>query len=175
MSEHGVVEMVLATHRMAVLKRVLFGLTLGAGLLYWFYHRDPVWFPMSAGVAVLIFAYALHLPVRLLISGEAILIADRGLVDRTSGLDFIGWQEIRSAHLESFMGLTLVGLDLTDPQEVVGRLSPLRRWVWRSHLQKQGARPTLAGSFVEGGPEALQKLINERARGARTDSERPGA
>src|SRR5262245_47143367 len=165
MNDYGTVELALGVRRQAVLQRVLPGLAVAAALMYWSYSRGA--HPFTLGFIFLIFASGLYIPGRLLLVRDAVLVTSRGLVDRTSGLGFIAWEEIRGATLYPFMGRTLVALNLTDTQSVVARLPTLQRWALRFYLKSPGTTPTLAAPFVEGGPEALLRVINEHARGAR--------
>lgn len=117
-------------------------------------------------LSVPFFAYVLYRPLRILLSGTAILITDLGLVDRTMGLGFISWDEIRSATVRRSVGLDLVALDLTDLDAVLSRFPAHERVLWRYYVKKNGYGPTLAACFVEGGATLLMQLIKERAQGA---------
>ena len=165
MNDEGAVLQTLATNRRAVLSRIAFLVLATVVLLYWISRRLPDSFPFLAGIFVVIMIYPLYRLLYLLFAGSALIVTDRGLIDRTSGLGFLSWSHIRGGTLRPYFGLKLLDLDLTDQNEILARLPLLRRLVWRYYLGQGGAF-YINTSFVVGGAEALRQIISDRAPGA---------
>jgi hypothetical protein len=165
MNRHGTTEIVLAPAKATVLARLLFASILLAWLAYRAADRQAVALWAIFAVLFVSLAFVFYLPIRMLITGQAIVITDRGLIDCTSGWGFIGWNEIRGAEEYPYMGVTLVALNFTNLEAVLRRLSPVRRWLWRYYLRKPGRKPTVPGSFVQGGAPAVVSAVNAHAVG----------
>lgn len=120
---------------------------------------------MTAAILAPIMLYVLYFPVRMLMTGTAIVMTSRGLIDYSTGLGFIGWDEIRGARATSYMGSAMVALDLENPLKVIERLPAIRAWTWRLYLKTPGNRLSLAAAFVEGGQDAVLRAIREHIPG----------
>src|SRR5439155_20685487 len=105
MNNHGTILAILPADRGVILTRLVlaFGILIVlAFLLFW---RAPQAFPFILSFWVMFSLYTLYPLVRLLLSGEAILVMDEGIVDRTGALDFVRWSEIRGVCVRPYMGL----------------------------------------------------------------------
>ena len=169
MNGHGSTEIVLAPAKATVLARVLGSSIVLAWLAWRAADRQSVVLWAFFAVLSVSLAYVFYLPIRMLITGQAIVITDRGLIDCTSGWGFIGWNELRGAEECPYMGITLVALNFTNLEAVLKRLSPVRRWLWRYYLKKPGRKPTVPGSFVQGGASAVVSAVNAHAVGGKLE------
>src|SRR5262245_37245682 len=106
MNDRGTVQVVLPAARSTILLRLLLGFGAAVAFLYWQRARDPHLFPFVAWTLVVVSAYTFYPLARLVLSGQAIVVTDQGLIDRTGALDFVKWTEIRSARVKPYMGLT---------------------------------------------------------------------
>lgn len=76
----------LAVNRSALLGRLALGAGVSAGWLYWASLRFPTFFPLLAAIFIPVMGYVLYRLVYLLFSGTAVIVTDRGVIDRTAGL-----------------------------------------------------------------------------------------
>ena len=126
---------------------------------YWLRSIDPEFGLFIAIALVAFMCWALYLPVRLIVTGNAITITDRGLVDCTSGLGFIAWEEIRGVKLRPYFGLDLIELVVVDDGAILARLSFLRRALWRYYLRSYGGAFNLKAGFIKGGANQLLQIL----------------
>src|SRR5213594_4090118 len=131
MNDHGTIQTVLPADRGIILTRLLLALAFFVVFSILLSRRDPKTFPFILAFVAIVSLYTLYPLVRLLLSGDAILVTDEGLIDRTGALDFVRWSEIRGALVKPYMGLKLVELQLNDRDAVLARLSPVRRGLLR--------------------------------------------
>ena len=103
--------------------------------------------------------WALYWPARLFVTGKAITITDRGLIDFTSGLGFIAWEEIKAVKLRRYFGLDLIELQVVDDVAVLTRLPLLRRAMWRYYLKRAGGTFNLKAGFIKGGAHQLLQIL----------------
>jgi hypothetical protein len=116
-------------------------------------------------VLVAFLFYALYWPARMLVTGAALIVADSGLTDLTSGLGFIAWTEIRGAEIHRYSGIDLVDLSVVDENAVLERLPILRRAMWRYFIKNRGGAFNIKAGFVVGGAEPILQKIRDRATG----------
>jgi hypothetical protein len=169
MPDHWTNEIVLRANRRLVALRLSLGIAGIAVVPYLGYlkYREFVTHHQEISLLVItllvIFStYFFFAPLlRMLLSGNAIILSDQGLLDRTGGVDFVAWGEISGAHIQTYGGLEAVALDLRDPEAVLGRMSAIQRVVLRYYMKK-GGQPVLYGSFAQGGAQNLLQLIQKR-------------
>jgi hypothetical protein len=164
----GTVLRSLRTKRDVALVRLLLCLlVLGCGLyLLRLGEHGLIWFLVFVVPLVVFFLAAILYPLtHILISGVALIVTDRGLIDRTGGFNFISWAEIRGAHLRPFFWSQLIALDLVDERAVVSRQPLLRRLLLLNYLRNHTGAFSLKPAVVEGGVDALLALVKERATG----------
>jgi hypothetical protein len=140
---------------------------LVAALLYGIHLYRPQHFQICLAAISIVYLYSVIPLVRMLITGTAVIVTDRGLLDRTGGVNFVAWDEINGVQVQSCAGLTKIALDLRDAEGVLGRMSLFGRILLRFYMKRYGGKPNLTASFVEGGAEPLVRLIQERIRSAR--------
>ena len=131
-------------------------------------RRDPKTFPFILAFVAIVSLYTLYPLVRLLLSGQAIVVTDEGLIDRTGALDFVRWGEIRAARVKPYMGLKLIELDLNDQEAVLARVPAVRRALLRYSIRRGRVGPYLKASFVQGGVDAVMRVIEEHGTGGRS-------
>jgi hypothetical protein len=159
---YGMVQMVLAANRVTVVVRgSLAALLLAAGV-YWSFSRGDV-LGWSMGI-VISAGGCLTLPrlIRMLITGQAVVLTDRGVINKTSAINFVEWGEIRGAHIEDQLGITTVVLNLRNPDRVLARVPIVERALLRFSMKRYGLEPSLSAAFVEGGAEHLLSQIIRR-------------
>jgi hypothetical protein len=163
MPERRTNETVLRANRGRAAFRLVLGVVVLAVSSYFsVYLVYPEGAPVIIPCVVIIVTYAAFAPLlRLLLTGEAIILTDEGLLARIGDVDFVAWPEIEAVEIEEYGHQNAVALHLRDPKAVLGRLSPVRRMLLRHHMKK-GGHPLLYGSFVEGGAEHLLELIQKR-------------
>jgi hypothetical protein len=123
-----------------------------------------IWFLVFAVPLVVLFLSEILYPLaRILVSGVALIVTDRGLIDRTGGFNFISWAEIRGAHVKPFYWTQLIALDLVDERAVVSRQPLLRRLLLLNYLRNHTGAFNLKPAVVEGGIDALLAVVKERA------------
>jgi len=165
MNDHGTIQLILAANRGTILTRLLLAVVVFVVLTIWFVGRDPKLFPFMIAFLAMVALYSLYPLVRMLLSGQAIIVTDEGLVDRTGALEFVRWGEIRSARVRPYMGLKLVELDLNDQEAVLARLPPIRRALLRYSIRRGVVGPYLKASFVQGGVDAVMRVLEEHGAG----------
>lgn len=169
MLDHRTNEIVLRANRGLVAAWLALGVALIAAFSFFSYLTEPevaslaipllvIAIPLLVITSTYIFAPLL----RLFFTGNAIILTEQGLLCRVGDVDFVAWGEIRGADLQSSAGLLAIALDLRDPEAVLGRLSPSRRWILRCYMKRSGGKPMIYASFVQGGAEHLLQLIRER-------------
>ena len=166
MSDHGSVQLIVPADKATILTRLLLSLVTALVVSYWFFVRYPRAFPSVLVFFAVIWVYTLHPLVRLLLTGKAIVLTDQGLIDRTGGLEFVRWAEIREARIRPYMGLKLVELGLTDLDAVLARLPVVRRVLLRYSIRTGSVGPYLKASFAQGGADALMRVIEQHAPGS---------
>lgn len=155
-------ETVLRANRAVVASRLALGIVLTVAGSYWIYLSTPEFAPFVIIAVVVILSYVFAPMLRLFLTGKAIILTDQGLLDRTGGVAFVTWGEIRGVRILPYAGLKAVELDLHHPDAVLARMPPIRRVLLRHYMRRYGGRPMLTGSFVQGGAEHLVQLIQER-------------
>jgi hypothetical protein len=167
MTEIGTVERIFPANRAAVARRLLFGSALL--FIYSLLMVDllPEFLALTITIPSFAFAY-LSVPLfRMLVTGEATVMTDRGILDHTGGLEFVAWNELRSANIRSYFGSDFIELELRDPEPVLQRLAPVSRMVMRQYVKSFDGRLSLNASLVRDGSESLHDVILGRIASAR--------
>jgi hypothetical protein len=170
--DSGTVLRSLRTKREVVFVRLVFCLFITACGLYFFWIRTGglIRFLAWAVPLVLFLLIEILYPLtRILISGVALIVTDRGLIDRTGGFNFISWAEIRGAHLKPFAWSQLIALDIVNERAVISRQPIVRRLLLLNYLRNHTGAFSLKPVMVEGGADALLALIKERATGDKVE------
>lgn len=157
----GIIQTVLPADRVTVLTRLLLALAILVVASVWYFGLTSNALLFSLTVLATLARYTFYPLVRLLFSGQAIIVTDKGLVDRTGALDFVRWGEVRAARIRSYKGLKLLQLDLNDQEAVLARLPAVRRVLLRHSIRSGGIGPCLNASFVQGGVAAVMRVIEE--------------
>jgi hypothetical protein len=148
----------LQVDRMGILKSFGLSATIAvAGVLNLRlrYGTDPKMTLLSF-LALVPFFYR---PLRLLWSGIAVECSTSGLTDHTTGLGFVGWNEIVGArHATHWFG-DYVELELKNLNEVLERLSWLRAMMIRSNLKHGRPGPSINSGWVLGGSDAVLSML----------------
>ena len=141
------------------MRRLIFGTALL--FIYSFLMVDlvPEFLALSITVPAFAFAY-LSVPLfRMLMTGEAMVVTDRGILDHTGGLEFVAWSELRGANIRSCFGSDFIELELRDPEPVLQRLAPVPRLVMRHYVRSFDGRLSLSASLVRDSSESLHDVI----------------
>ena len=99
--------------------------------------------------------------LRLLLTGKAFVLTDRGIVSNAGSVDFVAWTEIEGATIAQQGAVEGIDLEVNDVDAVLARLSPIRRGMLRSWIAK-GGKPGLSAGLADGGAEPLLARIQER-------------
>jgi hypothetical protein len=162
MDEFGTVETIIRANRGSIAGRLLLKVALMAVYVAWVLTKLPSHALILISIPLLAVLYVSGLMARLLYTGVAAQFTDRGVVDRTGGLAFVAWSEIRGVELRPYQGQQLVELDLFDVEPVIERLGRVRRFLLRWYMKRTSRRPYMQGSFVLGGGEALVGALRAR-------------
>ena len=127
-----------------------------------FYFELPKeYFPWVFGFWAAFFLFFVRPLFRILITGTAFTLTDRGLIANIGDIDFVAWSEIENATIGNYGGAKLITLDLRDIDTVVARLPWLRRIYFGWYFKSYGGKPNLYASFGEGGADRLLQLIRQ--------------
>ena len=109
---------------------------------------------------ILLFAAIRQL--RLLAGGLAIEFSGDGFIDHTSGLGFIRWSELASAHRKSYGVGNFVELRFKEPDVFLAKLPWLKAQLWRFNMSQGFRGPAITANWVAGGPDAVLAAINAK-------------
>jgi hypothetical protein len=98
---------------------------------------------------------------------ERVVIDDSGIRDSIFPVGVIGWNEVRAASVQEIGGVSVVALQLHDPERVIRRLPPARQFIARKALEAglPGIYLSLVGT--DGDPHSIAEAINRRTENAR--------
>jgi len=163
MAETGTVERVVRISRPAVILNLLLLAASQYLLVLWLYPRygDLIW--VSLAIVWPFLAWAMWPLLRAFIVGTAILITDRGLLNYTGGITFVAWEEIETASISSWLGMKCVNLVTRNPERVLQRVPPMRRWFLERYLNRYGGKLTIYAYLAQGGAEPLFDTIRMKA------------
>jgi hypothetical protein len=155
-------EIVISTARTVVgLRLALLGVVFGAFALFVWIMVPEKYAPWAVAFVVLAWLYLVRSLLHIFITGQALVLNDRGLLAHVGSVDFVAWSEIDNAHIVADGPGDWIELDVNDVEAVLSRLPVHRRAFLRWHI-KQGGKPGVASSFGEGGSSLLLELIRAR-------------
>jgi len=163
MDDIGTVERVFRVDRKVLLLQVLgFAAVLLVGR--WILpERYREVYPVSVAIVIMFVLYALWPIVQAAITGTgAIIITDRGLLNRTGGVTFVAWDEITDARITSQMWQKRIELEVQNVDTVLQRVSPFRRSFLRRFITKYGGKPSVYVTCTEASAEEVLNLINTK-------------
>ena len=165
MTTIGEVESGMKVNKWAVLFQLgLLVISLSAFGL-WLRYQDPMYFAPVMALLGIYLTWAMWPVLCLLVSGTALVLTNRGLVNKTGSFTFVAWDEIRGARLRRKLLLfDVIELDLRDTEPMLQRLGVVRRYLMRSYLNKYQGKPTIQVSFVQVAPEMLLDTILQKIR-----------
>ena len=111
---------------------------------------------------LLIVVQALALPniLRMLRhKGPRVVIDDTGIEDHLLRVGKIPWEDIATAKLQTVRNITLISLQLRDPDKWLNRMSPLRRWGARRNRSMGYSEFNLNLAATDGDPTQVWRLI----------------
>ena len=168
MRDHGVVEMVIRTERRVVaIRLIVMAVLFGAFSVFLWVMLPKQYVPWAIAFGALTWLWVCGHLLRMLATGTAFILTDRGLFAHIPGfdigaVDFVAWDEIDNANIVSHGGPDVVELELRDIQTVLARQSAFRRAFLRSTFKQHGWKTSLFASFGEGGAARLLQLIQPR-------------
>jgi hypothetical protein len=136
----------------------LLGMGIGAAILALDFPVHIGW-----GIMGLSGVYALTVLRSLGEETERVVIDDSGVSDSILTGGVIGWNEVQGASVQRIGSVTVVALQLRDPERFIRRLSPGRQFLARKALEAglPGVYLTLVGT--DGDPNRIAELINQRS------------
>jgi len=128
-------------------------------------YRDV--YPASMAFIGVVLVFSLWPVIRAAATGGgAIVITDRGLLNRTGGVGFVEWKEIASARIVSQLGMKRVELEVHNLYTVLDRISPVRRWLLERSITKYGGKPSVYVTSVQASANEILDIINAKRHGA---------
>jgi hypothetical protein len=134
---------------------------LAAGAVYLLFPLLPLF---GWAVVVVSGAYALVQLRSLGEEVERVVIDDAGIRDSILPVGVIGWDEVQGATVQRIGNVSVVALQLRDPERVIRRLTGARQFIARKALEAglPGVYITLVGT--DGDPAKIAEVINGRTR-----------
>ena len=163
MSDYGNVETLIKSERKVVVFRLIVSTVIVAALSVWLYfYVSEKYFPLAIGFVWATWLYVTKSLLRVLVTGIAFILTDKGLIAYVGDIDFVAWDEIESAYTGSVGGAKVVQLDIRNIDTVLARLTMFRRHILRWYMANSGGKPNLYASFAKGGAVGLLQLIQPR-------------
>jgi hypothetical protein len=156
---------VLHTSQRYLYRKLVFGLlgvSIGAAILTLDLSVHISWTIMGlSGLYVLIVLRSLGEET------ERVVIDDSGISDSILTGGVIGWNEVQGASVREIGSVTVVALQLRDPERFIRRMSAGRQFLARKALEAKlpGVYLTLVGT--DGDANRIVQVINQRSSGVK--------
>ena len=101
---------------------------------------------------------------------ERVVIDDAGIRDSSLPVGTIGWDEVRGASVQTIGSVSVVALEVRDPERFIRRLPAGRQFIARKALEAElpGLYLTLVGT--EADPTKIVEEIRRRVRPSPSDT-----
>jgi hypothetical protein len=95
---------------------------------------------------------------------ERLVVDDSGIRDSALPLGTIGWEEVLGASVQQISGVSVIALELRDPERLIRRLPATRQFIARKALEAglPGIYVTVAGTDAD--PGKIAEAIRQRVR-----------